>query len=45
MRSRVLLGNGVRFEGSLCATKEEAAESVASVALLNLVREREKRFI
>ena len=45
MRSRVLLGNGVRFEGSLCATKEEAAESVASVALLNLVRERERNVL
>ncbi|XP_060573103.1 5'-3' exoribonuclease 1-like, partial [Ruditapes philippinarum] len=32
----VSLFNGARFQGSLCKTKEEAAESAASVALLQL---------
>lgn len=28
------LPNGVRFQGSVCPTREEAAESAASMALL-----------
>ncbi|XP_052760032.1 5'-3' exoribonuclease 1-like [Mya arenaria] len=32
----VTLFNGARFQGALCKTKEEAAESAASVALLQL---------
>lgn len=32
----VTMFNGTRFQGSLCKTKEEAAESAASVALLQL---------
>lgn len=33
----VILSNEVRYEGSLCKTKEEASKSAASMALLCLV--------
>ncbi|XP_048250324.1 5'-3' exoribonuclease 1-like isoform X3 [Haliotis rufescens] len=34
--SMVMLTNGARFEGSECGSREEAAESAASIALLHL---------
>ena len=35
----VTLHNGMRFQGSVARSKDQAAESAASVALINLVRQ------
>ena len=34
---------GARFQGSMCKTREEAAESAASVALLQMVSQSPRR--